>query len=497
MSMPSARRRQFWPVQFVLLLAMTAVLCLAVLMINRGPLYYYDTGSYIYQGNAALDMILPAPAEAEGGDAEHGGADDDDTTSGSRSLIYGVIVALFVRAGFIPGVAVLHLVMTLLAAGVAVSAARRYLNPPPNAVALLTVPLLAAAATSLPFYIAYVMPDIFAPVLLIAIAALAAFGRKMTAPELALAFALAALAVVVHPSHMAVAGLMVPVVLLAALFQRAPARWRASILLIVVVFIALAERRVFEFAAESVANKEVTYTPHITARLIVDGPGLDYLNATCPDQQEPTCALHEALSWSDDPYRMTVSHIIFERSPQLGSFRLMTPEDQRLVALAQRDFFVRVLLSRPFGTSFAFAENAFHQVMRYSIQMTIPTEQMMDNARQLSGLNEGRHDLQGGRLATSRAWIERIDTVHGIIYLISFGTIVILLGWPRSLPGELKLFALFLLIGIAVNALVCGGVSQPADRYGARVMWLLPFSATFLILSLPRLRVRSGSGGRP
>ncbi|SLN76002.1 hypothetical protein RUM8411_04312 [Ruegeria meonggei] len=495
--MPRARQRRFWQIRPVLLLVMTAILCLAVLMVNRGPLYYYDTGSYIYQGNVALDMILPASTEDDGAGAERSDADDDDTTSGSRSLIYGMIVALFVRAGFISGVAVLHLAITLLAAGVAVSAARRYLDPPPNAVGLLTVPLLAAAVTSLPFYIAYVMPDIFAPVLLIAIAALAAFGRKMTFPELALAFALAALAVVVHPSHMAVAGLMVPAVFLAALFQRAPARWRASVLVIMVVFVALAERRVFEFAAENVANKEVTYTPHITARLIVDGPGLDYLNATCPDHQVPTCALHEALSWSNDPYRLTVSHIIFERSPQLGSFRLMTPEDQRLVALSQRDFFVRVLLSRPFGTSYAFTENAFHQMMRYSIQMTIPTEQMMDNARQLSGLNEGRHDLQGGRLATNRGWIERIDTVHGIIYLISFGVIVALLGWPRSLPCELKLFALFLLIGIAVNALVCGGVSQPADRYGARVMWLLPFSATFLVLSLPHLGMRSVSGGRP
>ena len=60
--------------------------------------------------------------------------------------------------------------------------------------------------------------------------------------------------------------------------------------------------------------------------------------------------------------------------------------------------------------------------------------------------------------------------------------------------GDIKLFALFILIGIAVNALVCGGVSQPADRYGARVMWLLPFTAAFLLLVQRSQTPRSASG---
>ncbi len=54
-----------WRVGSLLLLVVTIAICLAVLMINRGPLYYFDTGSYFKQGDMALSLILPE-AEARG-----------------------------------------------------------------------------------------------------------------------------------------------------------------------------------------------------------------------------------------------------------------------------------------------------------------------------------------------------------------------------------------------------------------------------------------------
>ena len=480
-----------------LLLAVTIAVCLAVLIINRGPLYYFDTGSYIRQGDVALNMLLPASQEG-GGSGVARGVDEDNTASGSRSLIYGMILAVFFRAEALFAVPLLHLAATFLAVWLAANAARRCLDSPPKLDVRVAFPLLAAASTALPFYIAYMMPDIFAPIMLIMIAALSAFGRDMSLWELLLIFGLTLLAALVHPSHMAIAGLMIPFAILVALLHKAPGRWRAPVLLILVVLIAVAERKVFELAAETVADKEVTYTPHITARLIVDGPGLAYLDETCPDEDVPTCLLHEALSWSDDPYRLTASHIIFERSPELGSFRLMPPKDQQRVALAQRDFFIDVFLSRPFATSFAFTENAYHQLLRYSIWMTIPTEKNLDSARRLARLSDDQLDLiQGGRLVTDRSWIEPVNTAHGAVYMISFAAIMIFLLWPGSVPGNVKLFTLFILIGLGVNALVCGGVSQPADRYGARVMWLLPFTAAFLVLFLPYRKMRPEPGVGP
>lgn len=482
----------------VVLLAVTVAICLTVLAINRGPLYYFDTGSYFKQGNAALSLILPESGQAGGNQGAAVAEDDDGTTGGSRSMVYALLVAAFWRADALGGITVVHLAILLLTVWLMVRVTGRVVPLEYSNVQLTTVPLLAAATTSLPFYIAYVMPDIFAPIMLILIAAVVAMGHAMHLSERLAALVLAALAAVMHPSHLGIAVLLLPIAILVTLLRTGRSRWLAAGFVASLVLIGVFERKAFEFAAENVARKEVSYTPHITARLIVDGPGLTYLDENCPRADLATCALHEALSWSDDPYRMTVSHIIFGRSPELGSFRLMTAEDQKAVAGEQREFFFRVLAAQPFGIAYALVRNTATQLRLNSVEMTIPNTSIISNAKSLSGLPQERLGvLDGGVLKRPQLWLKVVDIIHPIIYLVSFVIVVSLLLWPGKVAPPLKVFALFLLIGIVLNALVCGGVSQPADRYGARVMWLLPFTAVFLALSIPRRKSRPDAGARP
>lgn len=486
-----------------LLLAVTVAICLAVLIINRGPLYYFDTGGYFRQGDAALSLILPAPeksgAVTEAGDGQtEGRVEKDETTSGARSMAYALLVAAFWRADALAGVAGVHLALLLLAVWLAIRILQRTAQTGRSTLQLVTIPLLAAATTSLPFYIAYIMPDIFTSVMLILIAAVVVAGRQMHLMEWLGALALAAFAVVLHPSHLGIAVLMVPFVVLAVLLRLGQGRWLAVGFAACLVTVALAERKAFEFATETVARKEVIHTPHITARLIVDGPGMAYLEDVCPREDLATCALHEALSWSDDPYRLTAAHIIFERSERLGSFRLMPVEDQQAVAAEQRTFFLQVLRARPFGTIFALGENAMTQLGMNSVRQTIPNEAVINNAKSLSGLPAEKLEVLDNIVLTrDYSWLGSANAIHSAIYLISFVIIIGLLLWPGRVAPSLKLFALFILIGIAVNALVCGGVSQPADRYGARVMWLLPFTAAFLVLVQRASGPRSGIGETP
>ncbi|NOD36565.1 MULTISPECIES: hypothetical protein [unclassified Ruegeria] len=484
----------------VLLFAATVIVCLLVLIINRGPLYYFDTGSYFRQGDTALSLILPSP-ESSGAQSGASNAQpeqalkEDETTGGSRSMAYALLVAVFWRADALGAVAVVHLAALLLAVWLTMRVLQRVVSIGCSTLELVTIPLLAGALTSLPFYIAYVMPDIFASIMLIMTAAVVVAGRYMTVAEWLGALALATFAAVLHPSHLGVAALMVPFVILAALLRLGYGRWLAAGFAVCLVALAIAERKAFEFATETVAQKEVIYTPYITARLIVDGPGLDYLSDVCPQPGLATCALHEALSWSNDPYRLTATHIIFEQSERLGSFRLMPIEDQQAVAAEQRAFFLKVLMARPFGTVFAFGKNASTQLGMNSVKMTIPNEAVIRNTKSLSGLPDSQLGVLDSVILTrDQSWLGPANTIHSAIYLISLFVVVRLLLWPGRVAPPLKLFTLFILIGIAVNALVCGGVSQPADRYGARVMWLLPFTAAFLLL-VQRSRIpRTASG---
>jgi hypothetical protein len=59
--------------------------------------------------------------------------------------------------------------------------------------------------------------------------------------------------------------------------------------------------------------------------------------------------------------------------------------------------------------------------------------------------------------------------------------ILAMLVWPRALNGRAKVLVTMIGIGVLANAFVMGGVSQPATRYGSRVIWLLPLAAMFCL----------------
>ena len=87
-----------------------------------------------------------------------------------------------------------------------------------------------------------------------------------------------------------------------------------------------------------------------------------------------------------------------------------------------------------------------------------------------------------GRLGLDGTWIGPVNWLHATVYAVSALMLLgMILGFGR-LPLPLRVLAAMVLAGILCNALVCGGVSQPATRYGARVAWLLPLTAVLLAL---------------
>jgi hypothetical protein len=235
-----------------------------------------------------------------------------------------------------------------------------------------------------------------------------------------------------------------------------------------------------------VAHSEVVIKPYITARLIEDGPGLKYLDSYCPDKHIATCKLHEALQWSDDPYRITATHIVFETSPRLGSFRLMAPEDQKAVAGDQIGYFFAVLKDQPLGVIRALLRNVFVQAGWVSVEMTIPTDAIIAQNADVTGLAFATFDH--GRITRDTGWLGPLTLWQQGFYIASLGILLALIFLPRRVPGEVKALAVMVILGILANALVCGGISQPATRYGARVIWLLPLMATILLIFAHRSR---------
>ena len=97
-----------------------------------------------------------------------------------------------------------------------------------------------------------------------------------------------------------------------------------------------------------------------------------------------------------------------------------------------------------------------------------------------------------GRLSLGDGWLPIVDRLQAALYIAALAIILTICA-QRATPPPLRTFLLLALVGIVVNAAICGGVSQPASRYGARVIWLLPATAT-IAFAMTRRRKRPTGG---
>ena len=473
------------------LLALAA--CLSVALINGGPLFYFDTEGYLLKGIRALTQFGLIEPSGSGGAAREGAAGARRFSAageidGTHSIIYSLLIAGLAAVRALEIMVLVNAAVVFAALGLTLRVVTRLYPVAVSRSLLLALPILVACMTSLPFYVAFLMPDIFTSVLILITALLTAFAPRMTARELAGAMLLGWCAALSHLSHIPIAALLVPTAAIGALLVGRRRWWLAPALVASFVLVPMAERQLFEavVATRSKDRVAVTYKPFITARLIQDGPGYRMLERNCPDPALASCALWEALQLSEDPYRLTASHILFAEDPPLASFQTLPAVARRAIAEEQMAFFLQVLREDPAGTSIAFLKNTLLQAKMVSVDMTLPSEAIVKRLERHNGVAMRLADFDEGRI-TAGDWLGGLTRLHLAIYGLSALVLVGLALWPGRLPPALRVLAGMVVCGVLANALVCGGISQPASRYGARAAWVLPLAAVFLAVVAARL----------
>lgn len=479
--------------------ALVAWLVLLVVFVANGrPLFYFDTAGYFASGSRMLGVLHLVPTAAPGGTGGAAAtATADAGVTGNRSAVYSLIAATLMQLGALWALVMLQAAGLVLVLHLACRLVMAAVGQNSRAWPATAAAALAGAAGSAGFYTAYLMPDIFAPILLLSIAALAAFAPDLRRGGVAVLLALAVLAVVMHPSHLAIALMAVPGVALACLAFRNPRWWLSAGLMVAIAAIGLAERKAFTFTVETTTREQVVYLPFFTARLIADGPGKAYLDAHCPETDPTagaaraatatpaTCLLNERLV---RPAQMSPERILFATDPETGSFALLGPHEKRAIADEQTTFLRAVVLSRPLDVVGAALRNTFRQMGLVSIDMTLPDANMLAAARRMAaGFPD---DLVPGRLArdgqADAGWVATLTRLHEVYYALSGLALLALLVLPQSrLPRRVRLFGVLVLLGILANAFVTGAISQPANRYGARVMFLIPMLLVILAMARP------------
>jgi hypothetical protein len=460
---------------------------------NGQPFYFPDTTAYLRGADAGFQKLtgvatpwsLTADPTGTGSAAR---ADDaaatpsvssikDKTVLSGRSVYYGALLYMGDRVGGFW----LTIVVQALVLLVAMALFFRALQAPLGMNFAITV-MAVALTTSASFFVSYLMPDIFAATVILACASLVGARRHLPWSDYTIWLVLLAAALTFHTSHVLIAALMLVGALLYDTARHSWANWRGLAVIGVCLAVAVAAEAMFGWAVKRAVGAPPLRPPLLMARLIEDGPGYRYLKQSCPQSNFQVCnsvgrlpMIADIFIWSFDPP---------------GVFAVSTPDIRRVLSAEQYRFAWAVLKYDPLGVVAAAAENSGLQFLSSGLaefDMSAPTDRGLANKLPAQYRARFRASAAYKGTVPTQTWsgIGMVLFWSGLLSLV----LILFTGRLRRRlhPGRTDP-AVWVLVGVVINAVVCGTMSGPHDRYQARVAWLIPFVAIALLLELARLR---------
>ncbi|MBR0753972.1 hypothetical protein JQ604_17445 [Bradyrhizobium jicamae] len=412
------------------------LLLLAPAFWNGYPLLQWDTGGYLarwYEG-----YLVP-----------------------SRSTVFGIYLHVGEDSGFwfnlgIQALATLW-VLQLTLRVLDLAQPRR----------LVAISLALVLATALPWLASMLLTDIFAGLAVLALAILVLHGERISKIETCALFAFIAFAAATHSATLGVLfGLCcVGWILWPVLRKRIPAKGLAQ------GSLTIATGAVMLLSANFALSGQFAWTPGGTGvafgRMLQDGIVTQYLRDHCAQEQLKLCPYRNELPATADEFLWGKS--MFNT---LGRFAGMNDEMGYIVR--------RSLAAYPGwqaeAAAVATAQQLVHVATGEGTNGWIP---------HTYGIIE-RYipaQLKPMRAAHQQKWqldFTAINHIHVPVALGSMLLVAILFGrglWQRRLD-DLTLLAGTVTLALLGNAVICGVISGPHNRYGARIAWV----ATFVVL---------------
>ncbi len=471
---------------------------------NGQPIFFPDTTAYIRGADAGFQAALHRRTAWSLGAADsiYGGSATtaapgpkslssiaDKTILTGRSPFYGLLLYLGeVTGGFWLSIAIQSLAVVLSVA--LVLSALRFSAWP-------RLPLLTAflaVATSAPFFVSFLMPDVFAAVAILGATVLISVRRPLARRDYCAWFVLLSAATSFHDSHVLIVTALLILALVWNVFTRDWSSWRGMVVVASSIGVALLCQLLFTVVVERVVGVPPLRPPFLMARVIADGPGYRYLRATCPSNGFSVCRFLDRLPLSADDF-------LWGREAARGAFFVATPAERRQLAAEQFRFVLAVVRSDPLGQLSASLKNAAAQLMgvgyegfQYQGELQYRTGQIPAFAPKVP--EEHLETLKRSRAYRGQMPVRFFSLLDCSILLLGVAAIVLIIlqpGWRSRLPKSLLLFALWTVLGVVVNSAICGVFSGPHDRYSQRVAWLIPLVAALFAAALldRRVRIRS------
>jgi len=472
----SAKDREAAPLLGLQGLAL-AILIAAVLtwpvMVADGPFYFFDTVYYVERG-ATIFEVAAGPLLGDGISDDGGLPSQGEATLAGmkiRSLPWALYAFMTASTG--PG-----LYLTCLLQGVVVIWTFFALVP----ASMLRDPLVSVGAfclvglfSGLPWFVSYAMPDILGAILPIYFICLMRRVEELEPWQQWVLALIAAGAIATHYGNQPLAAALAFAVLIWRGRKRR-LRLRIVILILGPVVAALGVNLAVGFAtagsdpaqAVSAAPKRL---PIMLARSIEDGPARWYLDDACPEAGYATCDLFEtmpenisAFLWAENGY--------------------MNASDKQIEAIgAEENAILWEAFKRyPFQQTRALFGNSASQIVKVGLDDMYPLPP--DAVATDDIAPPDRTAKRPEALVIFDSLVPLATAVAAILYLVLVAT-----GWIDRRGREALAL---LLIALAVNALIFGGLSAPVDRYQGRIAWLIP--ALLALYAMPRSVYQWNSG---
>jgi hypothetical protein len=223
-----------------------------------------------------------------------------------------------------------------------------------------------------------------------------------------------------------------------------------------VLALGVSAELLFSVGVAHFAGRTPLRPPFLSARLIDDGPGRDYLIENCAKSSFSLCSFYKDLPRGSDAMLW---------SGKGEGFISMTSVIQEEWSKQDIPFAYAVLTSKPLATFQSSLRAILRQSTGYLLDdVTAP----LDNSAKLPSSVRSIYD---GTLAASNQFPTRFWNGLSLpLILLSF---VLIFCRARHLPIEVRI----IFLGLIADIIICGALSTPHDRYLTRAIWLLPVIA--------------------
>jgi len=352
----------------------------------------------------------------------------------------------------------------------------------------LATVFLLSLLTGVSWYSAFIMPDILGPLVYLAIYLLVFAPETLSRVERFSLYAIVVWGITSHTTHfMLAAGLWLLLVLFAAVERRYFLRRMRSLAevaaLLAVAAVAQLALHGYLYGKPSLNGE---HPPYLMARILGDGTGRKYLDQHCPQVGLAICKHLDQLTGDSDDFLW---------GPD-GAFASASEDDQQLMLQQEMPFVLATLRAYPREQLNASATNFWGQLKSFGIYGFDPSPWILENFA--TTLPKARDSYIASRQAKGTLPLDRMTEIQLWTILPSLGIVAVSIAmlW-RHYSIRLAGLSLIVIAIVLANAFVSGVLSVVDDRYGCRVIWLIPLlAAAFLLDGLDRWETGKGTAGK-